>query len=172
MINTPYFPISAFKSTNTYYIGGLSKLWLAPREWLDGFPELNPLTQILVSEPTLKSGAVWFNISQVSNEEISYEETSNLATAGNFYKRKLSFSENGLATANHINICNMMGYEFVAVGLVRGGNFFVVIGNDKQGLKLETNEETGKGPAGMPITKIVLSDECLDKAVLLSSFSH
>ena len=172
MNNTPYLPIGAFNNTNTLYLGGFSKLWFVPREWLDGFPELNPLTQVLSSEPTLLVGKSWLSASQVANELMGYEETSNLTTAGNFYKRKVSFSENGLSATNHLNIGNLLGYEFCVVGLVRSGNFFMVIGNDKAGLKMEVTESTGNGPLGMPNTKIVLSDESVDRAMVLPSFNH
>lgn len=147
-------------------------MWFVPREWLDGFPELNPLTQVLATEPPLLAGKSWLGAIQVANELIGYEEISTLTTAGNFYKRKVSFSENGLSATNHLNIGNLMGYELCVVGLVRSGNFFVVIGNDKAGLKIESNEYTGNGPLGMPSTKIVLSDESVDKAIVLPSFSH
>ena len=172
MINTPFLPIVAFSNTNTFYLGGFTKLWFVPREWLDGFPELNPLTQVLATEPPLLAGKNWLGEIQVANELIGYEEISTLTTAGNFYKRKVSFSENGLSSTNHLNIGNLMGYELCVVGLVRSGNFFVVIGNDKAGLKIESNESTGNGPLGMPSTKIVLSDESIDKAIVLPSFSH
>lgn len=172
MINTPFQPIVSFSSTNTFYLGGFTKIWFAPREWLDGFPELNPLTQVLATEPPLLTGKTWLGAIQVAEDLIGYEEISTLATAGNFYKRKVSFSENGLSASNHLNIGNLMGYELCVVGLVRSGNFFVVIGNDKAGLKMETNESTGNGPLGMPSTKIVLSDESIDKAIVLPSFNH
>ncbi len=172
MINTPYLPIQGFSNANADYFGGFTKLWFVPREWLDGFPELDPTTQVLVSEPALIGGKSWIGPISVANELIGYEEVSSLSAAGNFYKRKVSFSENGLAAINHINIGNLIGYELCVVGLVRSGAYHVVIGNDKAGLKLDSNESTGNGPLGMPMSKLVLSDESADKALVLPSFPH
>lgn len=172
MISNPYLPIVGFSNASADYLGGLSKIWLVPREWIASFPELDPTTQLLVSEPTLIGGKNWIGPIAVANELIAYEEVSSLSAAGNFYKRKVSFSENGLSAANHLNITNMMGYECCVVGLVRSGAFFIVLGNDKAGLKLDVNSSTGNGPLGMPMTKLVLSDESADKAFVLGSFDH
>jgi len=172
MINNPYLPIVGFGDTNTDYLGGLSKLWLVPREWLSGFPELDPTSQKLSAEPTLIAGKNWIGPIDVSDEMKAYEEVTASSAAGVYFKRKVSFGENGQAAANHLNIGNYIGYELCVVALVRSGAYFIVIGNDKAGLKLDINAGTGVGPLGMPSTKLVLSDESAFRALILANFSH
>ena len=172
MNNTNYLPPVAPSRTYSDYLGGLRKFWIAPREWLNGFPDVDPTTQVLAAEPTLLAGRDWMGPIDVSSEMMGYEEVSTPSPAGVFYKRKFSFLETGLAVSNHINIGNLMGYEFCVVGLVRSGAYFIVCGNDRAGMKLDTNEGTGIGPLGMPMTKLALTDERAEKAIVLPSFSH
>ena len=172
MTNTSYLPIQAFAKTNSSYLGGLQKIWFVPREYLNGFPELNPLTQELASEPALLAGKSWFGPLEITPDFVGYEEVSAVAAAGHCYKRKVTFLEAGLAAVNFINISNLIDYEFCIVGLVRSGAFYIVVGNDHAGLKLDLNASTGEGPLGKATSKLVLADENKDRAIVLPSFSY
>lgn len=169
--NTSYQPLQAFGNSDSNYWGGIIKFWYAPIEYLNGFPLVNPTNQKLISQPSLIAGRNWLGAVEVPNDSVGYEEVAAYNSAGVFYKRKLQFFENGLSADKFNNVANSVYHQLCVVALVRSGLFYIVIGNNESGLKVDLNASTGVGPLGMPGNKLVLSDENISRAFVLPSFT-
>lgn len=166
-----YLPLQAFAKINTNYTGGFCKWWYVPIEWLSGFSKIDPITQRLKFEPQLKTGFSWFGPIDIPDTEVGYEEASTKNIAGNYFKRKVTGFIPGNDIDAHINIQNTFNHQVCIVGKVRSGNFYLVLGNNINGLDFEASFTTGIGKVNTPGTKFIFSDESICRAIALATFS-
>lgn len=168
---TTYIPlVSLGKSFGSYY-GGICKFWYTPIQNLNGFPAVDPTTQFLITEPNLKAGTTWYGPINVPNNELGLDQQSAKSVAGTFFKQKVSLQIPGFDTYTYTNIDNTLQHEMCVVALLRSGGFFVVLGNNAAGLDIDISETTGIGGANLPVSKLTLSTESLNRALILPSFS-
>lgn len=156
--------------TSGDFVGGLCHWWYTPVENLNGFPAVDPLTQMAFAEPVLKATKTWYGPVGVPDNQLGWEEDSNLSKAGIFYKQKVSGIITGLDADTHINLQNMAYHQFCVVGKARSGGNHYIIGNNESGLDLLISSTTGLGADNSPDTKFTLTGESIDRALILKSF--
>ncbi len=166
---TNYISPLAFSKKTNQLIGGIFQWWYCPIEWLNGFPFLNASQQL--PQPSLKSGRNWLTSGELPLYSSGYEQSATTTDAGTLFKRKVSAFEPGLDFSSFINVANLVANQFCFVGLVTAGQCYIIIGNNKAGLKIDPNTSTGVGPIGMPGTKLGLADESSTPALVLTSFN-
>lgn len=172
MIPTNYLPSQSLGNTlASSYVGGFSQWYYTFIENLDSFPTVDPLTQQLIAEPTLKSGKTWYGPVNVPINATGFNETSQRAKGGIYYKQKLVSSMPGFNANAHINLENIIYHQIVIVGKLRSGGFWVIAGTDKKGFDIDTETDTGSGNRAIAINKITLNNESLSKAMVLPSFN-
>lgn len=169
MQQTAYLGITTL-SEALPYLGGCCNWYFIPKEDIDVFPAVNPLTQELLAEPTLKTGKNWYGPMLVLNDDIGFEEQQEVTQAGLYYKQKFSGMYAGEGRASRINLENLAYHEMVIVAKLRAGGFFIILGNTETGLDFEHTFNTGGGPLETPGSKIMFTTESLHKALILPNF--
>gem|GEM_PF-2614730 len=170
MNNTAYLPLSTIGQTGSTYEGGVSKWWYTPIENLEGFPMVDPNTQQLTDAPRLKSGASWYGPVNIPTYEVGYEEPDAISAAGIYYKQKLVGSMPGANSQAHINLRNLSQKQLCVIAKLRAGGFYIVLGNDEFGMILSTQFSTTIGVKDTPATKLMLTLDSINKAMVLPSF--
>ena len=170
MNNTAYLPLATIGQTGSTYEGGVCKWWYTPIENMIGFPDINPTTQQLKDSPRLKPGASWYGPVNIPTYEVGYEEQDNMSAAGIYYKQKLVGNMPGANSAAHINIRNLSQKQLCVVAKLRAGGFYIVMGTDEFGMILNTQFSTTVGVKDTPGTKIMLTLDSINKAMVLPSF--
>lgn len=170
MNNTAYLPLSTLGQTGSTYDGGVCKWWYTPIENLNGFPMVDPVTQQLSDAPRLKDGASWYGPVNIPTYEVGYEEPDAVSPAGIYYKQKLVGNMPGANSAAHINIRNLSQKQLCVVAKLRAGGFYIVLGNDEFGMILNSQFSTTVGVKDTPGTKLMLTLDSINKAMVLPSF--
>jgi hypothetical protein len=152
--------------------GGFCEWWYTKREDINLFPVVDPNTQYLVGEPTLKTGKFWFGPVLVPDDQLGFEEPMQRTAAGFFYKQKVSGFYPGDDIFSRENISNMPFHEYVIIGRVRAGGFFLVLGNDQQGFQFDEDYATGNGAVSTAGSRFAFSKANIDKGQVLLTFSE
>jgi hypothetical protein len=171
MYQTGYTGITTF-SWQLPFLGGLTEWWYTPRDNINTFPAIDPATQFLASEPTLKTGKAWYGPVRVPDDQLGFEEPVQRNAIGILYKQKVSGFYPGDDQWSRINLENMPYYEYVIIGRVRAGGFFLVLGNDKKGMQFDADFSIGNGAIGTAGAKFAFSQMSMNKGLLMLSFSE
>lgn len=133
-------------------------------------PPIDPLTQYLSGEPTLAEGKTWKGPIIVPNDQLGFQEQMQRNRAGIYYKQKVTGFYPGDGAASRINIENMPYSQYIIVGKVRAGGFFMVLGGRTNALDFATdfNQGTHSDAAGHDFSFI---GESVNKGLVLMSFS-
>jgi hypothetical protein len=172
MYQTSYKSLEGIARIKGSYIGGFCKWWYTPIENIASFPAVNPVTQLLNSEPVLQAGKTWYGPITVPESKTGWKEDPQRTKPGISYKQRVEGFNPGLSANNHINLENLIHHQVCIVGKVRSGGFYIILGNDQAGLDIDHNETSGIGSAGMPGTELVFTGEFKNKALILPSFTH
>src|SRR5437870_11659085 len=92
--------------TSKYFYSGFCKLWFTPIENIDVWPAIDPLTQFLLAEPTLKEGKTWYGPAQLPDKQLAFGEKLTPSPAGPFYKQALQCYLPGDDGYTRINAAN------------------------------------------------------------------
>lgn len=156
--------------TSGGFVGGFCRWWYIPIENISSFPAVDPLTQMLVSEPVLNGLSSWYGPVDVPDYQLGWEEDSQSSKAGTSYKQKVSGIITGLDADTHINLQNMAYHQFCVVGKARSDGNYYIIGNTEAGLDLSISSSTGLGAENAAGTKFTLAGESVDRALILKAF--
>src|SRR4051812_44916971 len=121
MYQTAYLPLQSIGRLRVPYVGGFCRWWYTPIENIDVFPPINPLTQMLAAEPTLKAGATWYGPVNVPDSHVGWDEEMQQGKPGHWYKEKVEGLMPGMDRNSHINLQNHAFHQFVIVGKARSG---------------------------------------------------
>lgn len=153
------------------YTGGFCKFWFIPKEEIATFPIVDPATQYLLTDITLLDGKNWRGPVQVPDRQLAFTETMEVSKAGPFYKQKVVANYPGDVPASRINLDNMAYHEFVIVGKLRSGGFYVVIGNQETAANFDQEYDSGSSNGNASMNKIAFTHEQIYKALVLPSFN-
>ncbi len=170
MYQTGYAGITTL-SYGLPYTGGFCQWWYTAKENMLNWPAVDPLSQFLISEPTLIEGATWLGPVKVPDHTLGFEEPIKRSQAGIFYNQKVIGLHPGDDAFSRINIGNMPYHEYVIVGKVRAGGFFLVLGNNDRGFKFDPDYSSGEGIKGIAGSKFSFTKQSLYKGDVLLSFS-
>lgn len=168
---TRYQNLQTIASTTDPFIGGFCSWWYTLRENVLQWPEVNPVTQKLSDEPILKAGKAWYGPVNVPDTSVGYTETQEVDRSGLYYKQRVTGIIPGNDAASHINLQNLTYHQFIIIGKVRAGGFFLMVGGRYAGMRLDHETTTGDGQPGAPGTKLAFTTQSAFKAKVLSQFS-
>jgi hypothetical protein len=171
MYQTAYNELLSIGRTRAPYVGGFCRWWYTPIQNIALFPVVDPVTQLALGAPTLLPDTTWYGPVNVPDGQLGWDEDLQQAKPGHYYKEKVYGVVPGMDAASHNNFQNLAFHHVVVVGKARSGGNFYLIGSDHSGLDFTFNTSTGVGWAGMPGTKITLTGESIDKALILPAFS-
>jgi hypothetical protein len=168
-MQTAYLPIQSLGSVDGSKLGGLCQWWYVPRQFIDSFGDVDPVTQQLLTPPTLKAGCTWYGPVNVPEKNKGWKQTMERAKAGPWYKQVVTGQILGNDINSHINRTNLAYYEVVVVALLRAGHFFIVLGNQDSGLSLDEETDGGGDQFDTHHTKLSFSGET--EALVLTDFN-
>lgn len=169
MYQTGYLGVKAF-STGIGYSGGFCKWYFMPKEYIATWPDIDPLTQYLKTEPTLVEGASWFGPIKIPNNQLGFQETLAISAAGNYYKHKVNGFYPGDSGNSRVNLENMPYHEWIIVGKQRAGGLYLILGDKERGLDFTTDYTTGPGPKKAAGTDFIFQTESLNRGLILPTF--
>jgi hypothetical protein len=172
MYSTSYLPLEAVGRLLVAFTGGFCKWWYTPIQNIASFAAVDPVTQLLSSEPALHAGKVWYGPVTVPESKTGWDEDLQRTKPGISYKEKVEGFVAGMSARSHINLANLAHHQVCIVGKVRSGGFYIVLGDDVAGLDLDVNASNGVGSVGMPGTKLAFTGEFKNKALILQNFPH
>lgn len=168
MYQSGYLGISPF-TKGLQYDAGWCEFYFTPIENIDQWPTVNPLTQELSSEPTLKVGTSWKGPIKIANQQLGFKEQQQKSAAGVYYKIQVDGIYPGDGRSSRVNLGNMSYHQFVVVGKQRAGGMFVLVGAPDSGLDFNHEFNTGRGnPAA--ISYFIFSGDSLFKSQILPEF--
>lgn len=170
MHSSEYANIQTIGRSYAPYIGGICKWWYVPIEDIDSIPAIDPISQKLISEPVLKAGKSWYGPVSVPDKQLGWSDQSARSAAGLYFKNKIVGFIPGHDILNHINQSNLSKHQYCVVSMLRAGAFFIVLGDNENGMDLEQDTNGGIGSNDTPGTKIVFSIDSKDKALALDEF--
>lgn len=151
------------------YDGGFVEWYYIPKEKISVWPSLKN-NQELAEEPQLVFGASWYGPVKVPQSTVGFSETLDRNAAGPFYKILVEGIQFGEGRENRVILENMPYHEFIIVGKLRAGGFWVMIGNKESGLDFGHKTDNGKGYFNTSKNEIAFSGESIQKALILPSF--
>lgn len=157
--------------TNLPYDGGICKWYYAALEDVATWPTIDSTTQELTSYPTLLTGKTWKGPVKVPNNYLGFKEVQKSVAAGIYYDQSLEFHQAGDNRTNRQIVENMPYYQYIVVGKVRAGGFWILLGNPEVGLKLSNTTDFGKGQFATAKTDFILSIKSQYKALVIPSFA-
>jgi len=155
---------------NLPYDGGFCEWYYANIQDVNNWQSINPDTQELIAAPTLFNGINWNGPIKTPNNSLSYKESLKNSNAGIFYEQILDANQIGSNRTNRVYLENLAHYQFVIVGKVRAGGYYVVIGNKNAGMKLVTVEDIGAGQFKTNKTDLIFTLKSQHKALVIPSF--
>jgi hypothetical protein len=167
-MQTGYSGINTFYS-GLQYDGGFVEWYYIPKEKIAVWPSLKN-NQELDAEPQLVGGATWYGPVKVPQSTVGFIETQERSSAGPFYKIAVEGIQPGEGRENRIILENMPYYEFIVVGKLRAGGFWVMIGNKESGLQFDHKSDNGKGFFNAAKNEFSFIGEAIHKALILPSF--
>lgn len=171
MRSTGYLSLQALGKSYAPYDGGICRWWYTPRQNIQTFPTIDPITQLLSGEPVLKMGTTWYGPVNVPTSQFGYVESQEKSAAGIYYKRRVEGLIPGSDTNSHINLGNMAYHQYVVAAQLRAGGYFIVLGTDEVGMDFDHNLTTGIGPNATPGSKFSFVDEFKWKPPVLANFA-
>lgn len=153
-------------------MGGFCKWWCVPKEKIATWPAVDPLTQYLVTEPTLITGAAWFGPVMVPDDALGFEEPIQRNAAGFYYKQKVTGFYPGDDAFSRINLGNMPWHQYVIVAQMRAGGFFMLLGTQERGLQFDADYASGNGGISTAGAKFAFTLNALEKGHVLLEFSE
>jgi hypothetical protein len=171
MRSTGYLTLQSLGKSYAPYDGGICRWWYTPRQNIQTFPTIDPLTQLLTGEPVLKALTSWYGPVNVPSAQFGYIESQEKSIGRPYYKRRVEGLIPGSDVNSHINLGNMPYHEYVVVAQLRAGGYFIVIGNDEVGMDFDHNFSTGIGSNATPGSKFSFIDECKWKPPVLANFA-
>lgn len=151
------------------YDGGFVEWYYIPKEKIAFWPSLKN-NQELNGEPVLVLGASWHGPIKVPQSTVGFSETLDRNAAGPFYKILVEGIQFGEGRENRVILENMPYHEFIIVGKLRAGGFWVMIGNEESGLQFDHKTDNGKGYFNTSKNEIAFVGESIHKALILPSF--
>jgi hypothetical protein len=170
MIPTAYLPDQSLGNIIASYNGGFCRWYYTFIENLDGFPKIDPSTQMLPFEPALKAGTSWFGPVNVPYNSAGFDETSQRIKGGIYYKQKVVGNMPGFDGNAWINLENLLYHQIVIVGKLHSGGGWIIAGNNKKGFDLDTETDTGSGNRAIATNKLTFNLESISKAIPLVDF--
>ncbi len=168
MYQSGYLGITSF-TKGLQYDAGWCEFYYTPIESIDQWPSVNPVTQELSAETTLKVGASWKGPIRIANQQLGYKEQQQKSPAGVFYKVQVDGMYPGDGRASRVNLSNMAYHQYVLVGKQRAGGMFVLLGAPESGFDFTNEFNTGRG-APTAINEFIFSGDSLFKPQILASF--
>jgi hypothetical protein len=104
--------------------------------------------------------------------QLGYEEPIARNAAGMFYKQKVMGFYPGDDAFSRINLGNMPYSEYVLIGKMRAGGFFLMLGTEERGLQFDADYASGNGGISTAGAKFAFSLNALEKGYVLLSFSE
>ena len=157
-------------STSKHFYPGFCKLWFTAIENIDVWPAVDPQSQFLFTEPTLKPNTTWYGPVNLPDKQLGLGEKLQQTAAGPIYKQALECFLPGDDGYTRINIHNIPHHEYVFIGLVRAGGYFLVFGNNHDGLSLSDADFQNAGTAAG--RKLSFTRDAIDPAQPLLTFSQ
>lgn len=154
------------------YDGGFCEWYYTLWENIQSWPFVNPITQELLSEPTLKSGKSWFGPIKVPNSTVGFKEEFKTSAAGLFYEIKVDAFQFGDSRVNRPLLENMVYHKYVLVGKLRSGGFWILIGNQQAGLSFGNIFNSGVGAGNVVSNDLSFYQKAKNKALILPSFNN
>lgn len=154
------------------FMGGICQWWYAPKEHIATWPGIDPLTQFLLTEPTLAAEKVWFGPMQVPDDTLGYEEPLQRNAAGFYYKQKVLGFYPGDDAFSRTNLMNKPWHQYVIVAKMRAGGFFLVLGTPEQGMQFDADYASGPGGISTAGAKFAFSLNAIEKGQVLLFFSE
>lgn len=151
------------------YDGGFVEWYYIPKEKISVWPALKN-NQELVDEPQLVGGASWFGPVKVPQSTVGFTEIQDLSPAGPFYKIQVEGIQFGEGRENRVILENMPYHEYIVVGKLRAGGFWILLGNKECGLQFGHKFDTGKGYFNTTKNELAFSGESIHKGLILPSF--
>jgi hypothetical protein len=156
---------------NLPYDGGICEWVYANTQDIDTFPEIDPLTQELLMQPILKTGATWCGPIKVPNDHLGFIEMQKQVAAGTYYEQKIEFHQAGDNRVNRVIVENMPYYQYIIIAKMRSGGFWMMLGNKEAGLKFSHNTDLGKGLQNAGKSEMFFTIKSLNKGFILPSFA-
>jgi hypothetical protein len=152
------------------HLGGICRLWFIDVNDIDFFPPIDPQTDYLSADITLKASKNWIGPIQVPAAQLGFTETLQSSGGFPFYNIKVSCQQSGEVPTQRVNIENLAYGQYIVVGKQRATGAYIVIGNMVSPLNFDTEHSTGPGVNEDMKTKISFSGECIHKALVLPTF--
>jgi hypothetical protein len=171
MYPTEYLPLQTIGKNTGDNHGGFCRWWYTTIENILVFPEVDPLTQRLISEPELKPGSVWSGPVRVDDRQTGWEQKMAVSKAGPYFKNVVQGAIDGNSITSHINLGNLINHEFIIIGKVRSGGFYIVLGNEEGGLQFSFDTISGNGAMDAAGSKLAFAGDSINNAPVLEEFS-
>lgn len=168
MYQSGYLGVTAF-TKGLQYDAGWCEFYYTPIENIDQWPIVNPETQELSAEPTLKVGASWKGPIRIANQQLGYKEQQQRSPAGISFRIQIDGMYPGDGRASRVNLSNMAYHQYVIVGKQRAGGMFVFVGAPDSGLDFNHEFNTGRGTT-TALTDFIFSGDSLFKPQILPTF--
>jgi len=168
MYQSGYLGVSPF-TKGLQYDAGWCEFYYTPIENIDQWPTVNPVTQELSAEPTLKVGTSWKGPIKIANQQLGFKEQQQKTPAGIFYKIQVDGIYPVDGRASRVNLSNMPYHQYVIVGKQRAGGMFVLLGAPDSGLDFNHEFNTGRGNT-TAISEFAFAGDSLFKPQILPDF--
>jgi hypothetical protein len=170
MSNTEYLNPQTIGQILVPYLGGFSKWYYTFIENISTFPDVDPETQYLATEPTLLPGKTWYGPVTVPKNMVGFVESSVFGKPGHSWKTKFMATQPGSNMNVDVNLDNLIHHQICVIGKLRSGGYWKVIGNKKKGLSLDVESDSGIGNKAF-LNKLTMSFESRYKGPVLTIFS-
>lgn len=170
MKSTEYFAHQTLGQILVPYVGGFSKWYYTFIECINNFPDIDQRTQYMSAEPTLLPGCTWFGPVTVPKNLVGFTENSVQGKAGRSWKTKLLVSVAGSNMNVDVNLDNIIHHQLCAVGKLRSGGYWKLIGGKKYGLTVDVETDSGIGNKAF-MNKLTLTMDSRFRGPVLETFS-
>ena len=168
---TQYKNLTSITRNTSSLAGGICKWWYTPIQNIASFPAINPVTQMLATQPILKAGTTWFGPVNIPKQRTGWKQTQDTAKPGKFYKHVVEGYVPGLDSDSQINLDNLSHHHICIVAKLRSGGHYIVLGNKETGCQYDDELNTGIASMDTPGTQFFYTWESIDKALVLASFN-
>lgn len=153
------------------YLGGICRFWYALVNEVATWPTIDPATQYLTAEPALMAGATWRGPVPVPDAHLGLTETQENTAAGPSYKQQVKGNSYGDVPVHRVNFDNMAYGQYVLVGKLRAGGFFVLLGSADSPFNFDNDYTSGNGStADNAKTQFAFTSESMQRALVMPSF--
>lgn len=156
---------------NTAYNGGFCRFWFIPVEEVLVMPRINAATQYLVDEPSIRPGAAWLGPIAVPRDRIGFSEEFKRTAAGHYYVHKIEGIHPGESAESRVNFENLPYHKYLAIGKMRAGGFYCLVGTKDSPLSFNPEFRGGLGPGDIAQNLFSFSTNHISKAYVLPQFT-